>query len=86
VAGRLSNIRAIFVETSLPGEMTNVAALTGHLTPDALAGELKKLGSFNPGIYLYHMKLQYREEIRREIDQLKNENIHVLQDGQVIRI
>ncbi len=86
VVGQGGNIQAIFVETSLPGEMTHMAAMTGHLTPHSLAGELKKLGPFNPGIYLYHMKLQYREDIRREVTLMANNNIHVLQDGQVIRI
>jgi len=86
VAGRRDGIRAIFVETSLPEEMRDVAELSGHLTPAGLAGELVKLGPFRHGIYLYHMKVQYREEIRREIDRLGIPNIHILQDGQVIRI
>lgn len=86
VAGRRDGIRAIFVETSLPEEMRDVAELSGHLTPAGLAGELAKLGPFQHGIYLYHMKVQYRTEIRREIDRLGIPNIHILQDGQVIRI
>jgi ribonuclease BN (tRNA processing enzyme) len=86
VAGRGGDIHAIFVETSLPGDMLDIAELTGHLTPADLAIELKKLGSLNPQIYLYHMKIQYREEILREIALMQNCNIHVLQDGQVIHI
>ena len=87
VAGRGEDIRAIFVETSLPGEMGALAELTGHLTPAGLAGELKKLSPFDhPQIYLYHMKIQYLREIQREIALLGNDNIHVLKDGQVIRI
>ena len=87
MAGQGEDIRAIFVETSLPGEMGDLAELTGHLTPAGLAGELKKLGPFNhPQIYLYHMKIQYLREIQREIALLGNDNIHVLKDGQVIRI
>ena len=66
--------------------LRDVAKLSGHLTPAGLAGELKKLGPFDYGIYLYHMKIQYREKIRREIDLLQIANIHLLQDGQVIRI
>ncbi len=86
VAGRGQDIRAIFVETSLPGEMTDLAELTGHLTPAGLAGELKKLGAYHPHIYLYHMKIQYRTEIQQEITLLGDNNVHVLEDGQVIRI
>jgi ribonuclease BN (tRNA processing enzyme) len=86
VAGRGADIRAIFVETSLPEDMTDLAKLTGHLTPAGLARELEKLGAYHPQIYLYHMKTQYRREIQREIALLGNGNVHVLQDGQVIRI
>lgn len=86
VAGKGENVRAIFVETSLPGEMTDMAELTGHLTPAGLARELEKLYPLKPQIYLYHMKIQYCEEIRSEIELLKNSRIQILQDGQVIRI
>ena len=87
VVGQGEDARAIFVETSLPGEMGDLAELTGHLTPAGLAGELKKLRPFNhPQIYLYHMKIQYLQDIRREVALLGNDNIHVLKDGQVIRI
>jgi len=86
VAGRGEDIRAIFIETSLPEDMTDLAELTGHLTPAGLARELKKLGAYHPQIYLYHMKIQYHREIQREIALLGNGNVHVLQDGQVIRI
>ena len=87
VMARREDIRAIFVETSLPVEMEDLAALTGHLTPAGLAGELKKLSPLNrPKIYLYHMKSQYLREIQREIALLGDDNIHMLKDGQVIRI
>jgi cAMP phosphodiesterase len=87
VAARREDIGAIFVETSLPEEMKDLAVLTGHLTPAGLAGELKKLSPFNrPQIYLYHMKSQYLREIQHEIALLGDDNIHMLKDGQVIRI
>jgi cAMP phosphodiesterase len=86
VAGRDEDLRAIFVETSLPEEMTALAELTGHLTPAGLARELKKLGAYHRQIYLYHMKIQYRQEIQCEIALQGNGNVHMLQDGQVIRI
>jgi len=86
VAGKGKNVRAIFVETSLPGEMAEMAEMTGHLTPAGLARELEKLYPLMPQIYLYHMKIQYCEAIRSEIERLKNGRIQILQDGQVIRI
>jgi cAMP phosphodiesterase len=84
---RQERIRAIFVEASLPGDMEDLARLTGHLTPARLNGELDKLGRANhPQIYLYHMKIQYLKEIQREVSLLGNNNIQMLSDGQVIPI
>jgi hypothetical protein len=60
--------------------------MTGHLTPSSLEEELKKLDNPNRNIYLYHMKLQYREAIRREIAMIRDRDIHVLEDGEVIQI
>jgi hypothetical protein len=55
--------------------MADMADLTGPLTPAGLAHELKKLGPLNPQICLYRMKIQYREEIQREIDRMGNSRI-----------
>jgi hypothetical protein len=56
------------------------------LTPSYLKEELKKLGMSSAAVYIYHMKLQDRETIRKEINLLKNRNICVLEDGQVLKI
>jgi cAMP phosphodiesterase len=85
-ANKMSDLKAVFIETSLPDSMKDVAEMTGHLTPSGLEGELKKLNASNRNIYLYHMKLQYRETIQREIAMIENRNIHVLEDGEVIQI
>jgi cAMP phosphodiesterase len=86
VVEKEENVRAIFVETSLPGGMADVAELTGHLTPASLARELQKMGPLHPQIYLYHMKIQYHQQIRSEIDRMGDSHVHILQDGEVIRI
>lgn len=86
VARRGKNVRAIFVETSFPDKMAEMADLTGHLTPTALARELEKISPLTPQIYLYHLKVQYGNEIRHEIESLKNARLHFLRDGQVVKI
>ncbi len=48
VANNISNLKAIFIETSLPNSMKDVADMTGHLTPSGLEEELKKLNTHNP--------------------------------------
>lgn len=86
IAGATKNLKAIFVETSLPCGMQNIADKTGHLTPGTLAAELKKLKDIKPEIYLYHMKSGYIKLISREVARMQNKKIHIIEDGQVIRI
>jgi ribonuclease BN (tRNA processing enzyme) len=85
-ARTMIGLKAIFVETSLPGSMQSIADKTGHLTPVTLAAELKKLKGANPDIYLYHMKPRYSEAIRREVASIQDRKVHIIEDGQVIRI
>lgn len=86
VAGKTKNLKAVFVETSLPDSMKAVADMTGHLTPLSLAAELKKMTAVNPKIYLYHMKPNYRDVIREEVAAIKGRKIRIIEDGQRIRI
>lgn len=86
VAKKIKNLNAVFIETSLPDSMKDVANITGHLTPFYLQAELKKLKGKKPDIYLYHMKPRYREIIREEVSAIKDRKIHIVKDGQIIRI
>jgi cAMP phosphodiesterase len=86
IANSINNLKAVFIETSLPNSMQDVADMTGHLTPLGLEQELKKMNTNNPDIYLYHMKLRYHESIQSEIALIQDRNIHVLKDGEVINI
>jgi ribonuclease BN (tRNA processing enzyme) len=85
-ARRIKGLRSVFIETSLPDGMKAIADKTGHLTPLSLAAELKKLTNAEPDIYLYHMKPKYHEVIRKEIAKIKDRKIHIIEDGQIIRI
>ncbi|PIU58143.1 MAG: MBL fold metallo-hydrolase [Deltaproteobacteria bacterium CG07_land_8_20_14_0_80_38_7] len=85
-ANRINNLEAIFIETSLPDSMRDIADMAGHLTPSSLEHELKKLDSLKTDIYLYHIKLQYHQSIQNEITLIKNRRIHLLEDGQIIQI
>jgi len=86
IAGNARKLKAIFVETSLPCSMQTIADKTGHLTPWTLAVELKKMKDIQPKIYLYHMKSQYVDLISREVAGMQNKRIHIIDDGQIIRI
>ena len=86
IAKAVKEIKGIFIETSLPGSLQNIADKTGHLTPISLNSELRKLKAARPEIYLYHMKPRYAEEIRHEVAVIQDRKIHIIEDGQVIRI
>ena len=86
VAKNVKGLKAVFVETSLPGSLQSIADKTGHLTPISLNSELRKLKGVRPEIYLYHMKPRYAEEIRHEVAVIQDRKIHIIEDGQVIRI
>ncbi len=86
IANKVKRLKAVFMETSLPDEMKDIADMTGHLTPTSLAHELTKLDAHKTDIYLYHMKLEYHRFIMKEISLIRNRNVHILEDGQIIRI
>jgi len=86
IAQETKGLKAIFVETSLPDSMKDVAYKTRHLTPSSLQVELEKLKGKKPDIYLYHMKLSYCEVIRKEVAAIKDRKIHIIKDGQIISI
>ncbi|MBN1614229.1 MAG: 3',5'-cyclic-nucleotide phosphodiesterase [Deltaproteobacteria bacterium] len=86
VANDLGNLKAIFIETSLPNIMKDVADRTGHLTPSSLEEELKKLEAHKTDIYIYHMKRHHQKSIQEEIALIRNRSIRILEDGQVIRL
>ncbi len=75
------SLKAIFVETSFPNRLSDLARLTGHLTPSMLEKELKKIGGLDVPIFIFHMKPQYLETLTAEIEQLNHPNISILQQG-----
>lgn len=75
------DLKAIFVETSFPNRLGELAKLTGHLTPSMLGQELEKLGDIDVPIFIYHMKPQYLETLSTEIERLSRPNISILQQG-----
>lgn len=82
VARNKEELAGIFVETSFPSSMEKIATITGHLTPSTLLRELGKLGRDNVPIYIYHIKPQYIEEIRSEIEAISDYPIIIIKGGE----
>ena len=74
-------LKAIFVETSFPNRLGELAELTGHLTPSMLEEELQKIGDLDVPIFIFHMKPQYLDALTREIEQINHPNISILKQG-----
>ena len=66
--------------------MAELARVSKHLTPSLFAREFRKIGRPDLPVYVYHLKPRFREQIRRELAQLKIPNLTVLEEGQEITI
>lgn len=82
-ANKLSNLKAVIVETSFPNYLHALADMSGHLTPFMLKDQLNKLKVLDLSILIFHMKPQYLPELENEIAALGNPNIIILKQGKV---
>lgn len=73
---QLAHLDALFVECCFPNVLDWLARASLHLTPRQLALELAKL-RHQPRIYAIHLKPRYREELVREIADLRWPHLEV---------
>ena len=77
---RGTKMKAILLETSFPNRLQEVAEVSGHHTPQSLAKELRKIKTEAP-VFVYHLKAPYRDETKKELEQVDDARIHVLEAG-----
>ena len=70
-------VKAIFVELSFPNKLQWLADLSGHLTPQSLTKELKKLDRRGARIFLYHLKPAFMAELREEVSALGQDYLQI---------
>ncbi len=75
-------LKAAFVEASFPNRQQELALASGHLTPELLDGELKKLNRDELAILVYHMKPQFLDEILAELAELDRGRLQALKGGE----
>lgn len=78
VNGRGERLQAVFVELSFPDRLQWLADVSGHFTPGSLRSELKKLDRDVP-VLLYHLKPAYLSELRREVAELGDDRLRILE-------
>ena len=84
-AAKRADLAAVFLEASFPSRLSELAELTGHLTPALARLELAKLGRPEVPVYLHHMKPQYLKEIMGEVDSVQP-TLRVARQGDQIEI
>ena len=66
------NLRALVVEVSFPNALQKLADITGHLTAQSLAKELKKIRRpLAVPIVIFGVKPEYERDIRKELKDLR---------------
>jgi ribonuclease BN (tRNA processing enzyme) len=84
ITNRVRNLKAVIVETSFPNELQDLANVSGHLTPQTLDLELKKLKRDVP-VYLYGFKPRHLARIRRQVRALGRRRVRLLVQGKTYR-
>jgi ribonuclease BN (tRNA processing enzyme) len=68
-ANRTHNLKAVFLETSFPEEMTPLAEVAGHLTVALAAREVQKI-KHPVTVLAVHLKAQFRDRVVQELQAL----------------
>jgi cAMP phosphodiesterase len=74
------DLKAIFVECAFPNELSELAGVSYHLTPQKLHRELEKLRS-DCEVYVINLKPMYREKVIDELSEVPR--IKVLDVGKI---
>jgi cAMP phosphodiesterase len=70
VVNTVKRLRAVITEASFPNELQELANVSGHLTPQTLEPELRKLERDVP-VYLYGAKPKHLDTIKRQLKGIK---------------
>jgi cAMP phosphodiesterase len=84
VVNTVKRLRAVITETSFPNRLQDLANVSGHLTPNTLEAELRKLDR-NVPVYLYGGKPRHLELIKRQVKAIKRRNLELLVQGKTYR-
>ncbi len=73
------DLAAVLLEVSFPEKERKLATQSGHLTPQLVEAELKKLGRPELPILLYHVKPVFQREVELECARITEANLSFLQ-------
>jgi len=84
VVNSVERLRAVITETSFPNELQDLANVSGHLTPNTLEAELRKLDGDVP-VFIYGGKPRHLATIKRQLKALNRRNLRLLVQGRTYR-
>lgn len=73
-ANQLPNLKAVFLEVTFPKELSALADLTKHLTPDGFAAEMRKVTRPVP-FFAVHLKPRFVVQVIKELQELHLPNL-----------
>jgi len=85
LVNKARNLKAVIVETSFPNDLQELANVSGHLTPQTLDTELRKLKRDVP-VLLYGAKPRHLARIRAEVRALRRRRVAFLVQGKTYRL
>ena len=71
-ASKEPKLKFVIVETSFPNSMERIANASKHMTSNDLAISLKKLGRSDITVYITHIKPQFLDETKNELNAIDN--------------
>ena len=80
------DVKALIVEVSFPNELSSLALATGHLSPDLLEAEIRKMPSTPGKIYISHLKPPFRSQIEAELARIPGVRLELLEEGKTFRV
>lgn len=79
-AERCANLKAVFLEATLPDELASLAGATKHLTPAGFVGEMRKV-SRKATFFAVHLSARNREQVIAELRASGLPNLEIAEFG-----
>lgn len=86
VARGEKNIRFIIADVSFPDRLSNLALMSGHMTPSILMEMIDRYGLGDSVFYVTHIKPIFAREIVRELKQSGRSNIRILRQAETLNV
>ena len=81
VVNREPRLDALLIEASFPNHLRRLADVSGHLTPEALGAELRKLTHEEVEVLAMHLKPSFRAQLVEELEALGHPRLSAMEPG-----